>query len=184
MSQPGRGEQHLGWHVLVGLTVGQRQGVQELGVAGGEHLADRAAGVVRDEVDVAQLEARAEPGQEAGESGQGEVLVRGGRSQPVQRQVDGHAAALAVELVDHVPPQVAAGAQAVDEQRYPARAARVDVAGRAGRGLHLAAVRVEPFHRASHRFLPRWPAAGVQWPEKTDYRSNSYKPTVGLSIYW
>src|ERR1700732_403487 len=98
MSQPDRVQQHLGRQVVVCLTVGQSQGMQELGVARGEHLADRAAGVVRHEVDVVQLESLAELAQEAGESRQREVLVGGGRSLPVQRQVDSYAPALAVEL--------------------------------------------------------------------------------------
>jgi len=34
---------------------------------------------------------------------------------PVRQQVDGHAPALAAEQLDHLPPQAAAGAGAVDE---------------------------------------------------------------------
>src|ERR1019366_7666195 len=104
-------------------------------------------------------------GDEAGQARQREILVGGRGSLPVQRQVDRHAAALAVELVDHVPPQVAAGANAVDEQRRATRAAAVDVAGGTGPGMHLAAVLVEAFHRAGHGFLPSWAAAGIHLPE-------------------
>src|SRR5262249_57592726 len=84
----------------------------------------------------------------------GEVVVGGGGGLPVQRQVDRHAAALAVEQVDHVAPQVAAGGQAMDEQRHAARAAGVDVAGGTRLSAHLAAVLVEALHLAGHEFLP------------------------------
>src|SRR5262249_2655810 len=56
---------------------------------------------------------------------------------------DGHAPALAVELADHMPPQVTTGAQAMDEQHRATRAAGVDVAGRTGPGAHLAAAGVD-----------------------------------------
>jgi len=61
----------------------------------------------------------------------------------VQRQVERHASALAVELLDHVPPQVAAAAYTVDEQHRAARPAGVNAAGGAGSGVYLAAVLVE-----------------------------------------
>ena len=150
--QPDRGQQRLGRHVVVRLAVGQGQRVQPLGVARREYLGDRAAGVVRDHVEVGQLERVAAVGDEAGQSGQREVLVGRGRGVAVQRQVDGHAPALAVELADHVPPQVAAGAHAVDEQHRAAGTAGVDVAGGTGPGTHLAAVLVEAFHLAGHGF--------------------------------
>ena len=48
-------------------------------------------------------------------------------------------------------------------------------------GAHLTAVPVEAFHLADHRFLPRMPPPR-SGDGKTDYRSNSDKPTIGLSI--
>ncbi len=89
--------------------------MQPLGVAGGEYLGNGTAGVVRDEVDIGQLQSVAAVGQESGEARQREILVGGGGSLAVQRKVDRHAPALAVELADHMPPQAAAGAYAVDE---------------------------------------------------------------------
>jgi len=50
-----------------------------------------------------------------GERRESEVLVRPGRRLAVQRQVDRDAPALSVEVADDVAPQVAAGADAVDE---------------------------------------------------------------------
>ena len=167
------GQQRLGRDVVVGLAVGQGQGVQPAGVPGREHLGDGAAGVVRDEVDAGQPERVAEAGDEAGQARQREVLVGRCGSLPVQRQVDGHAAALAVELADHVPPQVAAGAGAVDEQRRAARAAGVDVAGRTRPGVHLAPVALEVFQHGGHVFSPRCRVAGVQLAER---------PTGGLTL--
>ena len=71
----------------------------------------------------------------------------------MQRQVDGYAPALAAEPVDHVPPQVAAGGQAMDEQRPAAGAAGVDMAGRTRLSAHLAAVLIEALHLGGHEFL-------------------------------
>src|SRR5215469_7318602 len=123
-------------------------------MAGRERLADRAAGVVAHEVDAGEPDGVAEVGDEAGQARQREVLVSSGRGVPVQRQVDRHAAALAVELVDHMAPQVAAGGQAVDEQRHAARAAGIDVAGWTRLSAHLAAAGVEALCLAGHEFLP------------------------------
>ena len=55
------------------------------------------------------------------------------------------------------------------------------VPGRTGPGAHLAAVFVEAFHLADHRFLPRVPPPEYSGG-KTDYRSNFDGPTIGLSI--
>jgi hypothetical protein len=129
--------------------------VQPPGVADREYLGDRAAGVVRDEVDAGQFERVAEACDEPRQARQREVLAGGGRSVPVQRQVDRHAAALATDLIDNVPPQVSAGANAVEEQCGAARPAGIDIAGWTRRGADLAAVFVEAFHLAEHRFLPR-----------------------------
>ncbi len=97
--------------------------MQPLGMGGREHLGHRAAGVVGDQVDTGQVEGVAAVFDEAGQAGQGEVLVRGGRGMAVQRQVQGDAPALAVQLGDDVPPQVAAGADAVHEEHRAAGAA-------------------------------------------------------------
>ena len=78
----------------------------------------------------------------------------------MKRQVNGHAPALAVKLADHVTPQVAAGGYAMNEQRRAACAASVDVAGRTGPGVQLAAPCVEDFQLAGHVFLPSWQSPG------------------------
>ncbi len=81
---------------------------------------------------------------------------------PVQRQVDGHAPALAAQL-DDVPPQVAAGAGTVGEQCRSARAAPRRPNWLDRTGWYQAAVLVETFHFADHRFLPHVPPPGVPW---------------------
>ena len=149
------------------LAVGQRQGVQPLGLAGREYLRDRAAGVVRDQVDLGEVERVAAVGDEAGQSRQREVLAGGGGRVPVQRQVERHAAALPADLVDHVPPQVAAGAEAVHEQGRAAGPAGVDAAGRARSDAHLAAMLIEVLYRGGHGFSPRGRRPGYSFP-KTD----------------
>jgi hypothetical protein len=63
--------------------------MQPLVIGGGEHLGDRAAGVVGDEVDVGKFERVAEVGDEPRQARQREVLAGGRRRPTVQRQVDG-----------------------------------------------------------------------------------------------
>jgi hypothetical protein len=72
-----------------------------------------------------------------------------------QRQVDGHAPALA-EQVDHGPAQIAARAHAAAEQHRAARAAGAEVLAGPDR------VRAEAFGLASHGLLPRIAATAGQ----------------------
>jgi hypothetical protein len=59
--------------------------VKPLGVSGREHLADRSAGVVCDEIDVGQLKRVAAIDDESGQARQGEVLIGRRGSVTVQR---------------------------------------------------------------------------------------------------
>ena len=67
---------------------------QPFGVTGGEDLRDRAAGVVGDEVDGAEVERGAELLDHVREAAEREVLVGARRAAAVHRQVEREAAAV------------------------------------------------------------------------------------------
>src|SRR5262249_14686933 len=76
--------QGRGRDVVVGFAVGQGEGVQALGVAGGKYLGDGAARVVGDQIDLVQTKGVAAIGDEAGQAGQREVLAGRGRGLAVE----------------------------------------------------------------------------------------------------
>ena len=131
-------------------------------VGRGEDLRDRAAGVVRDEIDVGDAERHAELGDDIGETGKRQILVGSGRTPTVERKVDRDAAPLAGKFGHDVAPQVGVGAHAVDEQRRGAGAgvgADVDVADVGGRDVHEGTPGFEVVEGAS-RLLGGWGAVG------------------------
>ena len=103
----------------------------------------------------------------------------------MERKVDGDAAALSVELADHVAPQVAAGRQAVDEKRRAARAAGVDAAGRAGPGVNWRRYWSRDSAVVGTSCLLSLASVSVRCSvpgKETDCRSNCCRPAVGLSM--
>jgi hypothetical protein len=108
----------------------------------GEDLGDATARVVGNQVDVGECEAVADVFDQLGQRAHGEVLVRTRGCLAVQRQVDGDAAPLGLEVVDDVAPQERVGTDAVDEQG-DAASADVDGADVAGAGADGAAMAVE-----------------------------------------
>ena len=123
-------------------AVGEDERAHAIGIPSREDLCNRATRVVRDEIDLVQLERIAEREQPVGERAQREVLVRGRGALAVQRQVEGDRAPRAVQRGDHVVPQVHVGADTVHEHGGNA-APDVDVAHCAGTGLHSVAVVIE-----------------------------------------
>ena len=92
-------------------------------MAGGEDLGDGAAGVVANQVHLREPEAVAQVGDHLGQRGGRHVVA--GRGAAVRGQVDGDAAARVAQVLDDLPPQQAAGADAVHEQRGRARPSSV-----------------------------------------------------------
>ena len=111
------------------VAVGEREGAQVVGMAGGQHLSDGSAGVVGDKIDVSKAEALAQFGDDVGEGADRHALVGPGRALAVEGQIDSDAAAHVAQPADHTGPQVGIGADAVEEQRR-----------RAATDLHIAEV--------------------------------------------
>ena len=109
--------ERLGRHVVVAVAVHERERAQPRRLAPGDDLRERAAGVVGDEVDGAGVDPVDERADGLGVRTERHVAVERPRALPVQRQVECDAALLARERVDHAPPQVGVGADAVHEHR-------------------------------------------------------------------
>lgn len=120
-------------------------------MAGGENLRDGTAGVVAGQVDLAEPEAAAQAGERLGERGRRHV--RAGGAGTVRGQVDRDAAAAAAQILDDLPPQCAAGADAVHEQRgrTGAEFGKGDLAGRGGQAPSAARERVDVHESVSYR---------------------------------
>jgi hypothetical protein len=122
-----------------------------LGVMSREDLGDRTAGVVGNQIDRGEVQGVADIEHRTGEGGERELLVGMRWRSAVQREVQRDATALILHLPDHLPPQVATGRQAVDEQRGQA-VADLHVADRPGPGLDCLPVGIELID--VHRSVP------------------------------